>query len=128
MLQEDMLEIETTNLTPEVVLKTSGHVDRFADYMVKDLVNGDIFRADHLIKHDLESRLDEHKNALAGIDKKKKGKILSEAEQAEIVEILDTLDNYQGKQLHELITRFEIKSPENELESNILTGNKLFVV
>ncbi|KAJ3061566.1 hypothetical protein HDU98_002489 [Podochytrium sp. JEL0797] len=30
-------EIEITNLTPEAVLKTSGHVDRFVDYMVKDL-------------------------------------------------------------------------------------------
>ena len=29
-----MLEIECTNLTPEDVLKTSGHVERFADYMV----------------------------------------------------------------------------------------------
>lgn len=58
VLQEDMLEIETTNLTPESVLKTSGHVDRFADYMVKDTLTGDIFRADHLVKRVLQSRLD----------------------------------------------------------------------
>ena len=30
VLEEDMLELETTNLTPEEVLKTSGHVERFA--------------------------------------------------------------------------------------------------
>jgi glycyl-tRNA synthetase len=122
VLQEDMLEIETTNLTPEVVLKTSGHVDRFADYMVKDLVNGDIFRADHLIKNELEARLEEHTNTLAGVDKKKKGTILSDAEKAEIEEILDTLDNYQGKQLHELIVRLGIKSPElkNDLSEPVM--------
>jgi glycyl-tRNA synthetase (class II) len=30
--------------------RTSGHVDRFADYMVKDLKTGECFRADHLIE------------------------------------------------------------------------------
>ena len=33
-----MLEMECTCLTPEPVLKTSGHVDRFTDLMVKDVV------------------------------------------------------------------------------------------
>jgi|1048.fasta_scaffold75032_1 glycyl-tRNA synthetase len=63
VLQEDMMEIDCTNLTPESVFKTSGHVERFADYMVKDIKNGDIFRADHLVKNVLTSRL-QHKNSL----------------------------------------------------------------
>ena len=33
-----MLEVDCTMLTPETVLKASGHVDRFADLMVKDMV------------------------------------------------------------------------------------------
>ena len=41
-------------LTPEKVLKASGHVDRFADLMVKDMKNGECFRLDHLIKSHLE--------------------------------------------------------------------------
>ena len=41
-------------LTPEAVLKTSGHVDKFADLMVKDKLNGECFRLDHLIKAHLE--------------------------------------------------------------------------
>ena len=41
-------------LTPEKVLKASGHVDRFADLMVKDMKNGECFRLDHLIKAALE--------------------------------------------------------------------------
>jgi glycyl-tRNA synthetase len=68
-LEEDMLEIETTNLTPESVFKVSGHVDRFADYMVTDSVTGDIFRADHLIKLVLNRRLDTDKNVRLGLQK-----------------------------------------------------------
>lgn len=30
--------------------RASGHVDRFQDYMVKDVKNGECFRADHLIE------------------------------------------------------------------------------
>ena len=52
-----MLEVEATMLTPHDVLKTSGHVDRFSDWMCKDLKTGEIFRADHLVEEVLESRL-----------------------------------------------------------------------
>ena len=39
-VQEDnMLEMECTSLTPSSVLETSGHVDRFTDFMVKDEVS-----------------------------------------------------------------------------------------
>ncbi|KAG7272474.1 hypothetical protein CRUP_009026 [Coryphaenoides rupestris] len=48
--EEQILEIDCTMLTPEPVLKTSGHVDKFADYMVKDAKTGECFRADHLLK------------------------------------------------------------------------------
>jgi glycyl-tRNA synthetase len=34
VLEEDMLEVESTNLTPEEVLKTSGHVDRFVNELI----------------------------------------------------------------------------------------------
>ena len=30
--------------------RASGHAERFADYMVKDLKSGECFRADHLIE------------------------------------------------------------------------------
>ncbi len=33
VLEEDMLEVDCTVLTPHEVLKTSGHVDKFADWM-----------------------------------------------------------------------------------------------
>lgn len=34
--------------------RASGHVDRFADFMVKDTKTGECFRLDHLIKNHLE--------------------------------------------------------------------------
>ena len=33
-----------------VLFRASGHVERFADNMVKDTKNGECFRADHLIE------------------------------------------------------------------------------
>ncbi|KAA0186455.1 hypothetical protein HAZT_HAZT011499 [Hyalella azteca] len=35
VLQEHMLKVSCSILTPEPVLRASGHVDKFADYMVK---------------------------------------------------------------------------------------------
>ena len=42
-------------MTPEKVLKASGHVDRFTDFMVRDVVTQDCYRADHLLKDALEA-------------------------------------------------------------------------
>lgn len=52
-----MLELDTTIMTPAPVFETSGHVARFADWMVKDTKTGDVLRADHLVKNVLEARL-----------------------------------------------------------------------
>ncbi len=57
--EENMLEMECTNLTPSAVLETSGHVDRFTDFMVKDVKTGECFRADKL----LEDAIDDFLNA-----------------------------------------------------------------
>ena len=57
VLEEDMLEVDCTALTPGEVLKTSGHVDKFADWMCKDPKNGEILRADHFVEEVLEARL-----------------------------------------------------------------------
>ena len=54
ILEENLLEISGTCLTPEIVLKTSGHVDKFTDYAVKDAKTNQYFRADKLIKEWVE--------------------------------------------------------------------------
>jgi len=86
-----MLELDTTVMTPSSVFETSGHVARFADWMVKDVKTGDVLRADHLVKNVLEARLagDKEARGLAAIpladDKKKKKK----AAKATVVHLAD---------------------------------------
>jgi glycyl-tRNA synthetase len=63
ILEEDMLEVDCTSLTPAEVLKTSGHVDKFADWMCKDPKNGEILRADHFVEEVLGARLKGDKEA-----------------------------------------------------------------
>ena len=63
MLEEDMLELDCAMLMPEEVFKTSGYVDKFADWMCKDPVKGDYLRADLLIENVLEARLKGDKTA-----------------------------------------------------------------
>ena len=51
--------MECPAITPEPVLKASGHVDRFIDYMVTDAITGDCHRADHLLEGHLEALLED---------------------------------------------------------------------
>jgi glycyl-tRNA synthetase len=119
-LEEEMLEIECTNLTPESVLKTSGHVERFADYMVKDLKTGDIFRADHLIKQILQLRIE-------GVFLNSKVKTPVDAVTRKNYElILETLDDYQETELAKLIVDLSIQSPAGNPISPPMLFNLMF--
>ncbi len=62
VLEEDMLEISGTCLTPRIVLKTSGHVDKFEDYMVKDIKKGGFYRIDKLICDHIDRMFKKKKN------------------------------------------------------------------
>jgi glycyl-tRNA synthetase len=120
-----MLEIDCTNLTPHDVLKTSGHVDRFMDWMIKDLITGDMFRIDHLIKNELKKRLLNNNDLKEDLkkDTKKDLKITKSIKKLSIEEIddynqiLEQLDNFNGDELYQIIQKYNINSPD--------TGNKL---
>ena len=125
VLEEDMLEVDCTMLTPHEVLKTSGHVDKFADWMCKDPKSGEIFRADHLVEEVLESRLNGDKEARGQKvevdeekDAKKKKRVketravkLDDSVIKEYGEVLARIDNYNGDELGLLINKYEIKNP-----------------
>lgn len=112
-------------LTPHEVLKTSGHVDKFADWMCKDPKTGEIFRADHLVEEVLEARLKGNKEARGEKveaeeedPKKKKKKVknvaavkLDDALVTEIEEVLAKIDNYNGEELGQLMKKYDIKNP-----------------
>jgi glycyl-tRNA synthetase len=74
-----MLEVDCPCVTPEVVLKASGHVEKFTDLMVKDEKTGMCYHADHLLKDFCKEKLekdltlppakaDEFKRVLAILD------------------------------------------------------------
>ncbi|KAF5364983.1 hypothetical protein D9758_008137 [Tetrapyrgos nigripes] len=131
IIEEAMLELDTTIMTPAPVFETSGHVARFADWMVKDSKTGDVLRADHLVKNVLEARLAGDKEARGQAaapkedekDKKKKKK----AAKAVAVQLADDvvksyeftlaqLDNYSGAELGELCRKFDIRNPDTDNE------------
>ncbi|XP_072639705.1 glycine--tRNA ligase isoform X3 [Canis lupus baileyi] len=101
--EEQILEIDCTMLTPEPVLKTSGHVDKFADFMVKDVKNGECFRADHLLKAHLQKLMSDKK--------------CSAEKKSEMESVLAQLDNYGQQELGDLFVNYNVKSPN--------TGNDL---
>jgi len=103
VLEEHMLEVDCTVLTPEPILAASGHVERFADLMVKDLKNGECFRLDHLIKAHLEKIC---------ADKKATSETKAECE-----EIVVRLDGYGKDEMAAIMKKFEVVSP--------VTGNPL---
>ncbi len=57
IIEDHMLEIDSTIMMPAPVFEMSGHVTRFVDWMVKDTKTGDILCADHLVKGVLEACL-----------------------------------------------------------------------
>lgn len=99
VLEEDMLEVECTNLTPEACLRASGHVDRFSDYLVKEagagLEDGRSFRADKLIEDCFQTKLADPK--------------LSPQEKGKIREI--NLASMNAEQLHKVICDYAITAP-----------------
>jgi len=103
VLEEQMLEVDCTVLTPEPVLAASGHVERFADLMVKDLKNGECFRLDHLIKAHLDKICSEKKTTAET--------------KAECEDIVVRLDGMNKQEMADVMVKFDMKSP--------VTGNDL---
>ena len=129
---EKMMALKCSMLTPYEVLKTSGHVDKFADFMCKDPKNGEILRSDHLIKDVIQSRLDSDREARGELvdaveDPKKKKKVakaaktavrLDDALRREYEHLLATLDDFTGEDMGRIIKKHDIRNPStgNEVE------------
>ena len=113
VLNEQMLEMECTNLTPEVVLKTSGHVDRFTDLMVKDLPTGECFRADKLLEDAIDNLLEGNPTMPA-------------EEKEDHLRIQRQADAFSPKELDELLLKYECKGPSGEPYSPSFPFNLMF--
>ena len=124
---EKMMALKCSMLTPYKVLKTSGHVDKFADYMCKDPKTGEILRSDHLIKDVIEARLKSDKEArgekVEDVEDPKKKKKQAKAAKAavkldenvrqEYEHLLATLDDCTGDDMGALIKKHDIRNPDN---------------
>ncbi|CAI9770510.1 unnamed protein product [Fraxinus pennsylvanica] len=101
VLQENMLEVDCPCVTPEIVLKASGHVDKFTDLMVKDEKTGTCYRADHLLKDYCKEKLEKDPN-------------LSAEKAAELRHVLAVLDDLSAEELGAKIKEYGISAPDTK--------------
>lgn len=113
VLNENMLEMECTCLTPDVVLQTSGHVDRFTDLMVKDLETGECFRADKLLEDAIDSLLDSNPT-------------MPVEEREAHLRIQRQADAFKPEEIDELLVKYECKGPSGNPYSPAFPFNLMF--
>ncbi|OMO89971.1 Glycyl-tRNA synthetase [Corchorus olitorius] len=101
VLEENMLEVDCPCVTPEVVLKASGHVDKFTDLMVKDEKTGTCYRADHLLKDFCNEKL-------------QKDLSISAEKAAELKHVLAMLDDFSAEELGAKIKEYGITAPDTK--------------
>ncbi|KAL9239403.1 hypothetical protein vseg_013732 [Gypsophila vaccaria] len=101
VLEENMLEVDCPCVTPEVVLKASGHVDKFTDLMVKDEKTGTCYRADHLLKDFCKEKLE-------------KDLSVSAEKAAELNHVLAVLDEFSAEELGAKIKAYGIVAPDTK--------------
>jgi len=105
VLHEGMLEVECPSVTPEVVLRASGHVEKFTDLMVNDTVTKDCFRADHLVEENLERMLGDP--------------MLTAARRRELEDMNARLEEFTPAEMGAAIVDLGLRAPEtnNELSA-----------
>ncbi|CAN7127237.1 unnamed protein product [Brassica rapa subsp. narinosa] len=101
ILEENMLEVDCPCVTPEVVLKASGHVDKFTDLMVKDEKTGTCYRADHLLKDYCTEKLE-------------KDLTISAEKAAEYKDVLAVMEDYSPEELGAKIKEYGITAPDTK--------------
>jgi len=109
----NMLEMECTCLTPEPVLKTSGHVDRFTDLMVKDTETGECFRADKLLEDAIDSLIDNNPT-------------MSTEEKEDHLRIQRQADAFTPEEIDELLIKYECVGPSGKPYSPSFPFNLMF--
>lgn len=123
VLKERMFEIDCPSIAIPSVFKASGHLQRFNDYIVKDVETSEGFRLDHLIKEHLETLITtdtanatEYEEMLGKVSNIKLFALYIEKMNFSIFSLFQ-LDGLSMDEMSELLTKFNIKSPK--------TGNDL---
>lgn len=113
ILAESMLEMECTCLTPEPVLKTSGHVDRFTDLMVKDEETGECFRADKLLEEVIDALIENTPT-------------MSTEEIENHLRIQRQADAFSPAEIDKLLSKYDCKGPSGTPYSPSFPFNLMF--
>jgi glycyl-tRNA synthetase len=113
IIEEDMLEVDCSCVTPEAVLEASGHVAKFQDLMVKEEGTGTCFRADHLLEEHMEKLMEKEKNE----DKKK-----------EYAAVVARIDDFSPLELEETMAKYRVLSPEGKPVSAPFPFNLMFAI
>jgi len=113
ILNENMLEMECTCLTPAPVLATSGHVERFTDLMVKDVESGECFRADKLLEDTIDTLL-ESQPAMPTEDRESHQRIQRQA------------DAFSPQEIDALLTDYGCVGPTGKPYSKAFPFNLMF--
>ena len=101
------------------MLKTSGHVDKFSDFMVKDVKSGACYRADKIIEEVLEKQLEKEKDKM------------TEEQRKTMAEAIAKAGNFHADEINKCIKQFNIKNPEtgNEFSEafpfNLMFGTEI---
>ena len=105
VLEEGMLEVECPAVTPEIVLKASGHVDRFTDLMVTDVKTGDCHRADHLLEAALERVIEGRSEPVADAAQKRAA-----------LELHARVGELGAAELGAALSSYDVRAPETGTE------------
>ncbi|KAJ8619872.1 hypothetical protein MRB53_028401 [Persea americana] len=101
VLEENMQEVDCPCVTPEVVLKASGHVHKFTDPMVKDEKTGTCYLADLLLKDFCKEKLE-------------KDLSLTAEKAAELKHVLAILDDLSSEQLGAKLKEYGINASDTK--------------
>eukprot|EP00051_Salpingoeca_urceolata_P004347 m.64335 g.64335 ORF g.64335 m.64335 type:complete len:638 (+) comp13577_c0_seq3:276-2189(+) len=114
VVSEGMLEIDSPCVTPAHVLAASGHVEKFADVMVKDTQTGECFRADHLLEEVLTKRIADTKQPPTA-------EAIREMEHD-----IQMAENFSLEELAAVFAKYKIVSPKGNPLSEPLDFNMMF--
>lgn len=120
ILEENMLELGCTNLTPFKVLEASGHVAKFSDFMVKDEKKGAFYRTDKVIQEFIEKTL----------EKDEKAKKLKPDDIHKLKLYHQDVDKMDGEQMDKVIEELKVKSPDGNplgksVQFNLMFGTQI---
>ena len=100
ILEEDMLEIATPVITPDIVFESSGHKQKFLDFIVQDMTTNVAYRADHAQENWAEKEIKEN---IKLTDEKK--------QELELFSI--KAGSMNKEELQDIFTKHDVKNYEN---------------